>query len=1290
MANASFVQHNFSGGEWSADAQGQFADPAYKTALNVCLNAWPTEQGAWTRRPGFRYLQHTKTGHPAVLREFDFTTTQPYQMEFTDSFLRFFAGLSLLTTTDVATVANIDTSTPAKVFLAGTVPSDWANGNTVIFTLNSSPCAGPALCNRQFVIANVNTAAGTFTLADPITGASVAGSTIAYAVGTTLDQVRKVHELASPYLLANLTSVRTVQDQTSVLLLHGSFQPRLVNAGTSPAPFQIAAQNFADGPYLDVPGSTLVPNTTTLTPSGVSGSITVTASAVTNINGNSGFQTTDVGRLIRFQGGPKAWSIATTYAKESIVLGSDNNIYKALTGANIAHDPTTDDGTNWQISDQTIILTWMKITARASTTSVTATIMGHALNDTTASLIWQLGLYSDTTGWPTAGAYHEGRLWLTSTAFPNRADGSVSNDYFNFSPSDTDGTVADNNAVAAVFNANDANAIYWLLSTDDGLMCGTQAGIRRIRASVLDDPLSDSNIQERRVDTYGCANIEPAQPGEQTVFVQRSQRKVLGSYQATNNRYTAENVTQRADHVTGEGISELRWQQEPSLNLWLRKADNTLAGCVYRRAGYEAKTLRGESDLTGFHRVTLGSTRVIEAMSSGPSADGLSDTLYAVTNKTVANDPDYNVRWVECLTPLFDPASDDCDAFFVDGGVLPCCTKLNGSSPSFTGITIYGLWHLNGLTVQAYIGGLDLGDFTVASGAISITFGDTSKGRDAALFTLAYFQALATCELTGAQAANTVTTTHVNTLLNDLETFVAAGTPVQYQAGGGFFFTDPSVPYVVGIQNVVGGSTGGIQVYNRNTTGDEVGESSNTTVFGAGPAHIFYTGLSSRLHPNGNYYSVLDGATNNVAVSCVRVSDRTSLGITGTAGAGFGSDATHVAALFGMAPVVKGANNYLVTCGEVSAGNTSEIAVWNCNAGPIVYVIRSHTTDYVATDVIANVCEGLRGRGDYYVIGHTNYAGNATTPIGLYEGWAPSAVLRPICSLTPAQIDATWTHTAAADGPGYDQADGNVLFFVQTLDAVANTFYLVKVNTLSGAVMWKCALGSARGCDLTLCNINGSLQIFDDTNHNVITIDLSAGTKTTTAWNNGISVTTPQFFDGSTGSIFSIGTYAASAGPVPTLIGQYFGGHVGVTSRILEIYSVANLFSTNVTTTFNYYGNVGFTYNSDGQLLEPDAGADAGAQNGPAFGKTRRLHRYAAKLYRTRGLSIGTDFTHMRPVPLTTAGGAAISAPTFYSDSATDVIESDYDLHGRIAWRISRPYPCTVTALGGFISSADR
>jgi hypothetical protein len=52
---------------------------------------------------------------------------------------------------------------------------------------------------------------------------------------------------------------------------------------------------------------------------------------------------------------------------------------------------------------------------------------------------------------------------------------------------------------------------------------------------------------------------------------------------------------------------------------------------------------------------------------------------------------------------------------------------------------------------------------------------------------------------------------------------------------------------------------------------------------------------------------------------------------------------------------------------------------------------------------------------------------------------------------------------------------------------------------------------------------------------------------------------------------------------------------------------------------------VGFTYNSDGQMVRPIAMADTGARNGPGLGKTRRTQRYAALVSNTLGISFGTE-----------------------------------------------------------------
>ena len=99
MAEASFAQVSFLGGEWSQRMQGRFDRPDYRTALNVCLNAFPTETGAWTRRPGSRFAATTRGGATGKLIKNDFQAAAAYTMEFTDGFLRFFSGATLVTPT---------------------------------------------------------------------------------------------------------------------------------------------------------------------------------------------------------------------------------------------------------------------------------------------------------------------------------------------------------------------------------------------------------------------------------------------------------------------------------------------------------------------------------------------------------------------------------------------------------------------------------------------------------------------------------------------------------------------------------------------------------------------------------------------------------------------------------------------------------------------------------------------------------------------------------------------------------------------------------------------------------------------------------------------------------------------------------------------------------------------------------------------------------------------------------------------------------------------------------------
>ncbi|MDE2020786.1 MAG: hypothetical protein KGJ13_10655, partial [Patescibacteria group bacterium] len=501
---------------------------------------------------------------------FAFSQSNPFEIEFTPGMARFYSATGPIFTSDVVPLTSISAANPAVVTVPA-VPSTWANGDEIQLNLNP-PFSADVLTGRRFIIGSVTTT--TFTIFDSLTGAGIDGSTFTYtpnATGTQ-DSVLKVLEIAVPYGPNDFDQIRIVQNDSVALILCVGYAP--LSLTTTSTGFSIVTQTFTDGPYLDINTTT-----TTLTPSGTTGSITLTASATTGINSGSGFLATDIGRLVRIQGAPAAWAAGTAYVKSATVLGSDNNIYIAQVKST-GVDPTSDNGANWVLSGQVVVWTWATITAVASATSITATINGPALTTTAATVSWQLGLYSQTTGYPAVGVYHEGRFWLAgSTTVFNRIDGSNSNQVFNFAPTASDGTVGDGNAVSIVSNADTRNKIVWMLTAQEGILVGTISGEWLIRGSQFGDPLTPTSVQIRRVSTYGCAAIEPQIASLTTVFVQKQQRELLDfdhyPYGETAG-WSANDISLLANHLTASGVAEIRLQQEPNRIMWVRNNDGTL------------------------------------------------------------------------------------------------------------------------------------------------------------------------------------------------------------------------------------------------------------------------------------------------------------------------------------------------------------------------------------------------------------------------------------------------------------------------------------------------------------------------------------------------------------------------------------------------------------------------------------------------------------------------------------------------------------------------------------------
>ena len=339
MPKVSPIQNAFNAGEISPLLYGRTDFDSYKSALKVCLNQIPLIQGGTTRRPGTYFCNEVKDSDSFTrLIPFKYSTTQAYMLEFGHHYIRFIRNNVPIT----ATTQGITAATQANPVVITYSGSDTYTTNDHIEI--DGVLGMTELNGRRFVITNTDTGTNELTLGN-LDGTTVDGTNYEpYVSGGT---VGLVIEIASLYDEADLPRIKYTQSADVLYLVHPDYQPHKLSRTSHTAWTLTVMTNtlLIDGPYFPV-NSTV----TTLTPSSTTAaSMTVTASAVTGINGGVGFKTTDVGRLIR-----------------------------------IKHSST------W---GYVIVLAWV------STTVVTCKVV-QTLGATTATADWRLGLYSTTTGYP--------------------------------------------------------------------------------------------------------------------------------------------------------------------------------------------------------------------------------------------------------------------------------------------------------------------------------------------------------------------------------------------------------------------------------------------------------------------------------------------------------------------------------------------------------------------------------------------------------------------------------------------------------------------------------------------------------------------------------------------------------------------------------------------------------------------------------------------------------------------------------------------------------------------------
>ena len=513
MAKQTVAFTNFTAGELSPRLDGRTDLNKYFNGTKTLENMLIHPHGGASRRSGTKFIHEVKTSSAQTrLIPFEFSTTQTYIMEFGNQYIRFYKDQGIITESN----KTISGATQANPGVITATSHGYSNGDHVIIT---SVVGMTELNGKTFKVANKTT--NTFQIQD-VDGNNV--NTTGYTAYGSAGVANKIYEIASPYVTADLPTIKFAQSADLMYLVHPGYAIRKLSRS----------------------GHT---NWTITTPSLVT-SEDKTVSAITKANPGVVTTSTTHGLL---EGD------FVTFTNIGGMTQLNGNVYKVGT----VGSTTT---FNLQDSSGTDLNTSSYGTFSAGGSDTVNKLTDPVLNTT-------------TDYFPSSVTFFEQRLvFAGSNNNPQTLWFSKSGSYENF----TTGS-ADADAMVYTIASNKVNAIRYM-SAQRSLIVGTVGGEFVVSGSGTTLPITPTNVQIQKQSSYGAANVDAVQIENVTMFLQRAKRKIRElTYNLNIDQYQAQDMTLLAEHISDGGILEMAYQQEPDSILWCVRSDGTLLGLTYAR-----------------------------------------------------------------------------------------------------------------------------------------------------------------------------------------------------------------------------------------------------------------------------------------------------------------------------------------------------------------------------------------------------------------------------------------------------------------------------------------------------------------------------------------------------------------------------------------------------------------------------------------------------------------------------------------------------------------------------------
>lgn len=724
-------------------------------SAEIQKNWMPRALGSMMLRPGMEYTGATRSNAKSVTLPFIFSTDDTARLEITGGYMRVWVDDALVTRPTVTTAVTngaFDSDLTGWTDLdGGSSVSAWATGGYMSLIGTGSASARrrqqvtvsggnvgvqhalTIVIERGPVILRVgSTAGGDEYIAQTTlsTGAHSLSFTPSADFYIDLQGFRQaaslvnsisvassgVMEIPVPWVEADLKKIRWDQSGDVVFVACDGYRQRRIERRSTTS-WSVVVYESDDGPFR-------IDNITpiTLTPSGRTGDITLTASQALFTSGNIGslFRLTQSGQAQsvtltgedQFSDSIRVVGVGAARTFAVIITGTwtgtvtlqystdDATWIDAATGSYIANASTSFDDTldnqiiyyrigiktgNYGSGTANASLTYnngsqtgiARVTGYTSATQVSAAVLS-AFGKTTATSEWAESYWSERRGYPTAVAIYEGRMWWAGR---DRIIGSVSDAYANFD----DTTEGDSAPINRSIGRGPVDNINWIIPAQR-LLLGAEGSIWSARSTSLDEPLTPTNFNLKEISDQGTAAwIDAVRVDTSPMFIQRSGTRLFSAdFDAASYDYAGSDMTRHVPEIGEPSVVRVAVQRQPETRVHCVRSDGTVAILVFDKA----------EEINCW--VTFETDGEVEDVLVLPGT--VEDQVYYTVKRGSSR---FHEKWALESDCIGGTLNKQADAFVTGTG------------------SITGLGHLEGETVTIWADGEYRGEAVVSSGAVA-------------------------------------------------------------------------------------------------------------------------------------------------------------------------------------------------------------------------------------------------------------------------------------------------------------------------------------------------------------------------------------------------------------------------------------------------------------------------------------------------------------------------------------------------------------------------------------------